>query len=286
MTTIGQRPAPAGTPRPTVSSAPTKAPETPKTDGATPNEQAVNNVSNAQTAAEQAVDLAGKAYAQGKAAKKTLEGTRKAPAQAKPKKASGGKHAVQHQKAVQRRKAYVKQRNIANNSGRAGALKRSQEFQKAKLGKVMGGAKKVVNGGFHALNVVSAGISAKDAYKSSSATTTTGKASEAAANGAVNLALSYTPVLGGIAAVENLVTDDPKKKAVSGVYNGTASIVGGLVDLKVTGNTKALEGFHDRSKKGDFGPVMKSASEAGDFWAEKGVVGGLKEFGSAIRSLF
>jgi hypothetical protein len=41
--------------------------------------------------------------------------------------------------------------------------------------------------------------------------------------------------------------------------------------------------FHERSKAGDYGQLMQSASEAGDFWAEKGLLGGLSEFLEAVK---
>jgi len=35
--------------------------------------------------------------------------------------------------------------------------------------------------------------------------------------------------------------------------------------------------------RGHYGKVMQAASEAGEFWAEKGIVGGLKEFAEGVR---
>lgn len=38
----------------------------------------------------------------------------------------------------------------------------------------------------------------------------------------------------------------------------------------------------EKSKKGEYGKVMQASSEAGQFWADHGIVGGLKEFGHAL----
>jgi hypothetical protein len=40
--------------------------------------------------------------------------------------------------------------------------------------------------------------------------------------------------------------------------------------------------FHERSKRGDYGKVMQASSEAGDYWANKGLKGGLSEFFEAV----
>jgi RHS repeat-associated protein len=70
----------------------------------------------------------------------------------------------------------------------------------------------------------------------------------------------------------------PKGFKLSEVYSGTASALTTIHESLSTGETKGMEDFHARSKAGEYGQVMKSASEAGDWWEKKGFVGGLQEF--------
>jgi hypothetical protein len=51
----------------------------------------------------------------------------------------------------------------------------------------------------------------------------------------------------------------------------------------LTGDTKAMDDFHKRSMEGSYGKVIQAASEAGEYWAKKGLRGGLKEFADAVR---
>jgi hypothetical protein len=56
---------------------------------------------------------------------------------------------------------------------------------------------------------------------------------------------------------------------------GTAAAVPSLVEGLATDDTRAAQSFHDRSKAGNYGVVMKLASEAGEWWAKQGISGGL-----------
>lgn len=200
----------------------------------------------------------------------------------KPAKAAGGAAAVKLQKAVARRKAYEKARNLTNNRGAAAVQRASADAQLAKLRKVTSTGLAAVG---HALNVATSVISAKEAYGTSVATSQAGKTTEAVANGATNLALSYTPIA-VVTAAESLAFNDPKKKVVTGIYNGTASAVGAAVDLAATGDGKALEALNQRNLKGENGYVMQAAAQAGEYWSQKGIGGGLQEFGASVASLF
>jgi len=57
-----------------------------------------------------------------------------------------------------------------------------------------------------------------------------------------------------------------------------------LVDAAlVTGDIAGLERVNQNNLSGKNGAVLKVAAESGEWWAEHGFVGGMKEFGSALK---
>jgi len=67
----------------------------------------------------------------------------------------------------------------------------------------------------------------------------------------------------------------PEGYKLSEVYRGGAGAVSSIAEGMITGDTRGMDEFHGRSKRGDYGVVMKQASEAGDYWAQHGIGGGL-----------
>jgi hypothetical protein len=57
-----------------------------------------------------------------------------------------------------------------------------------------------------------------------------------------------------------------------------------LVEGVLTGDTRGMLSFHEQSLKGEYGAVFQKASEAGDYWADKGIKGGLSEFGREFKN--
>ncbi|MFI7482634.1 hypothetical protein ACH9EU_09465 [Kocuria sp. M1R5S2] len=74
----------------------------------------------------------------------------------------------------------------------------------------------------------------------------------------------------------------PKDYKLSTMYRGGSGAITSLGEGLITGDTSAMESFHEASKRGEYGKVMQVSSEAGDYWAEHGVVGGLKSFGREL----
>lgn len=72
----------------------------------------------------------------------------------------------------------------------------------------------------------------------------------------------------------------------NGVVFQTAGGIGeqfaAITDAVATGDVGALDRLHQNNLNGDNGALMKMSAEAGDYWAEHGIVGGLSNFWDAI----
>jgi len=126
------------------------------------------------------------------------------------------------------------------------------------------------------LIIVGAAVEAVESYIDSPAQTKGGRVANAALGagaGALTMANPYVALV-DLAA--------PKGYKPGEVFHGTADAVTAIGEGVFTGDIRAMDEFHKRSMQGDYGRVMKAASEAGEFWAEKGIVGGLKEFADAV----
>jgi hypothetical protein len=126
------------------------------------------------------------------------------------------------------------------------------------------------------LVVVGAALEGIAAYEESTAKTQSGKVANAAlgaGGGALTMVNPYV-------AVADLVA--PKGYKLSEVYRGTSGALSSIGEGLMTGDTRAMDEFHERAMKGAYGKVMMAASEAGEFWAARGVRGGLREFQDAL----
>lgn len=126
------------------------------------------------------------------------------------------------------------------------------------------------------LVVVGAALEGIAAYEESTAQTQAGKVANAAlgaGGGALTMANPYV-------AVADLVA--PRGYKLSEVYRGGASALSSIGEAMVTGDTRAMDEFHRRAMQGAYGKVMVAASEAGEYWSQKGVRGGLREFQDAL----
>ena len=127
------------------------------------------------------------------------------------------------------------------------------------------------------LMVVGAVLEGVAGWVDSNAKTTRGKATNAVlAAGAGALIMSDAAV-----AVGDMLM--PKGFKLSEVYQGTAGALAAIGEGFVEGDGDAMAKFHERSKSGDYGIVMQAASEAGDYWARKGLTGGISEFAEAVK---
>jgi hypothetical protein len=115
-----------------------------------------------------------------------------------------------------------------------------------------------------------------NAYVTSKNRTVTGKVADATITGASEALVVANP------ATALLDFALPKKYKLSKMYRGGSGAVTALGEGLLSGDTSAMEGFHEASKRGEYGKVMQLSSEAGDYWAEHGVIGGLKEFGREL----
>jgi hypothetical protein len=128
------------------------------------------------------------------------------------------------------------------------------------------------------LVVVGAALEGLSSYLDSTAQTTGGKVVNTALGAGSGALVMANPV---VAAVDALVL--PKGYKVSELYHGGAGAVTALGEGLLTGDTRAMDEFHKRSMEGHYGKIMQLSSRAGEYWAEKGIIGGLSEFYHAVK---
>ena len=127
------------------------------------------------------------------------------------------------------------------------------------------------------LMIVGAALEGAAGWVDSNAQTVEGKAANAALAAGGGALVMADPIVAGADVMA------PKGYKLSEVYQGTAGALTAIGEGIARGDETAMARFHERSKKGDYGAIMKAASEAGDFWAERGLMGGLSEFKEAVK---
>jgi hypothetical protein len=135
-------------------------------------------------------------------------------------------------------------------------------------------SKPVVNG----LLVVGAALDGIAAYQQSPAQTQAGKLTNAALGASFGVLIAKNPM---VAMVDDLAL--PSGYKLSELYKGTAAALTAIGEGVLAGDTRAMDEFHARAMKGSYNKVMKAASEAGEYWDQKGLRSGLREFEDALR---
>ena len=125
--------------------------------------------------------------------------------------------------------------------------------------------------------IVGAALEGIAGWIDSNAETTGGRAANAALAAGGGALVMANPLVAGADVLL------PKGFKVSEVYQGTAGALTAIGEGIAVGDEAAMAKFHERSKAGDYGQLMQAASEAGDFWAQKGLLGGLSEFVEAVE---
>lgn len=130
----------------------------------------------------------------------------------------------------------------------------------------------------HGLVVVGAACEGVSSYADSTARTFGGKAANAVLGaGSGALTMLANPYVGAA----DLAAPDGYK--LSQLYHGGAGAVSALGEGILTNDSRAMDDFHRRSMQGHYGKVIQAASEAGEYWANKGIGGGLREFVDAVH---
>jgi hypothetical protein len=141
-----------------------------------------------------------------------------------------------------------------------------------KFGKIVA-SKAFVRG----LVVVGSALEAVSSYADSTAQTTGGKVANAALGAGSSALLMSVPLVAGA----DVLT--PEGYKLSEIYHGGAGAITAIGEGMLTSDTRAMDEFHKRSMAGHYGKVMQAASEAGEYWADKGFVGGMREFADAVN---
>jgi hypothetical protein len=155
-------------------------------------------------------------------------------------------------------------------------------------GKLLTAGRIVSSKGFtRGLVVVGAAAEGVASYADSTAQTKAGKSANAALGaglGALSMANPY------VAAADVVA---PKGYKLSELFHGTAGVVTAFGETLSSHertregillfDTKPIDDFHKRSMEGHYGKVLQAASEAGEYWANKGIAGGMHEFVESLH---
>lgn len=132
------------------------------------------------------------------------------------------------------------------------------------------------------LSALGAGATAVGQGMSSSAETWIGKITSGGAAGAFSWATRSNPyVFAGDMLGMATGLDGP-----STIMNSSFESIVVTGEGLISGSTRGMESLHQRQLNGEWGGVFKAAAEAGDFWADHGVVGGLGMFWDEVKSVF
>ncbi len=136
----------------------------------------------------------------------------------------------------------------------------------------------VVRGLFIVKWSMSAWESVESSYVHSNMDTTAGKVVNTALDIGGKVLVDRNPVVGFVD--ESIL---PKGYKLSEIYHGGASAVTAIGEGLLRNDSRAMDRFHEKSMHGAYGKILQASSEAGVFWAEKGVVGGMDEFVDSVR---
>jgi hypothetical protein len=194
------------------------------------------------------------------------------------------------QPAVRAANQFLRAAKVATRTGKGRALlalgKAASRFEVALKTtaagrKLLGIAKFVSTPAFaHGVMAVGAAVEAVGGYVESPATTTAGKGVNAVLAGGGGALVMANPAV----AVADLLL--PHGYKPSEHYRGTAAgaatlgeaAVQSILEGPASVSTAGMEDFHERSKSGHYGHVMQLSSEAGDYWADEGIIGGVQDF--------
>lgn len=133
----------------------------------------------------------------------------------------------------------------------------------------------------YALKGVGAGLTASQQYDNAASGSTAGKTVEAGLAAGAYLAVSSHPVTSAV----DLATGGEVTK---GLASSTSAVVG-LTESAVTGETAALENYHQRARAGELGAFAQLGAKLGDatveareYWEKRGVSGTLEDFKAAL----
>lgn len=136
------------------------------------------------------------------------------------------------------------------------------------------------------LNVAGSVLTAVVQYRDSTATTVVGKTVDAAGAGAIDWGLgTIHPAVPVVDKVVGLVFEHGlgvKGVSIADNLNTSVRSIVTVTEGVITGDTSGMESFHERSLAGEYTPVFRWASEAGDYWADTGIGDGLEDFGSEL----
>jgi hypothetical protein len=200
-----------------------------------------------------------------------------------------GKVAEKKQQAAQNIKNKKQRQKMTRSGGGSKQRRLNRRFERRagvdtlrkEIGQLQKGRKIVQRAG-RALTVAGAVASGVEQYATSTAQTTVGKVADAGiATVLQGIAGKKNPVVMGIdAGLELLGVQEGLGETMQNSSRAAVTLVEGVL----TGDTRGIQSFHEQSLKGEYGAVFQKASEAGDYWAEKGIGGGLSEFGREFKN--
>jgi hypothetical protein len=153
---------------------------------------------------------------------------------------------------------------------------------KSDIAQEAGSVFKKLDGVAKALDGAGTALTVADQMKRSSAGTTGGKATSGVLAGVANeLGYGMNPYLGVADAAAGLILEKGfgvKGVTPSQVVNQSIDTAVTFGEAAITGDTSSLQELHEKNLRGENGPIWQSAAEAGEYWEEHGIVGGMEQF--------
>ena len=129
------------------------------------------------------------------------------------------------------------------------------------------------------LNAINGAVNGMKGYEQSPCTTTTGKVVDGLMDGAFNFALGSNTVTN----VGDIIL--PEGYKISEMTDSTSSAITSTIESLITGDSTAIENYHQKVVEGAYGEAAQSGTDAQRYWEEQGVVQGVQKFGEEVLDL-
>jgi len=132
------------------------------------------------------------------------------------------------------------------------------------------------------LSALGAGFTGLNQGLESSAETWLGKLTSAGAATAFSWGTRSNPYIAGADLIGTFTGIDSPSTIMNSSFESIVVTTEGLI----TGESGGMANLHQKQLNGDWGSVFREAAEAGDFWADNGIGGGLGMFWDAVTDSF
>jgi hypothetical protein len=158
----------------------------------------------------------------------------------------------------------VKSRNYWNKQ-----LQKAENVQQAAKTRV-----RLVKWGGSALDAAGAVATGMQQYQASTATSEIGRVVDGTLGAGADLLIGRNPIIGAIDSATGLIL--PENCSVGDhARTGIRALVT-VGDYAATGDPRGLGDYQSRAMDNEYGPLFREVARSGEYWAQYGVGGGLK----------